>query len=102
MFQPVHEDVEAGGEPFVTVVEPNLPAERDQGGKAVAGQRPEELVELVSGRRILDPLLVGRGIGVADLEPQGVADDEEERVARQLVGETRGVQRTQECLGQRK
>ena len=58
-LQPVDEHVEAGGEALVAVVDPDVLAEGDQGGEAVGGQRPEELVELVSGGLVADALLVG-------------------------------------------
>jgi hypothetical protein len=56
--QPVDEHVEAGCESLVAVVEPDVLAEGDQGGEAVIGKGPEELVELLPGRRVLDTLLV--------------------------------------------
>jgi hypothetical protein len=37
VLQPVDEDVQAGGEPLVTVLEPDVLAEGDQGGEAVGG-----------------------------------------------------------------
>jgi hypothetical protein len=48
-LQPVDEHVEAGGEALVAVVDPDVLAEGDQGGKALGEQRAEELVELASG-----------------------------------------------------
>jgi hypothetical protein len=63
VLQPVDEDVQAGGEPLVTVVEPDVLAEGDQGGEAVGRQRAEELVEPVPGGRVADALLVDGGGG---------------------------------------
>jgi hypothetical protein len=63
VLQPVGEDVQAGGEPLVAVVEPDVLAEGDQGGEAVGRQRAEELVQLGSGRRVADALLVDGGEG---------------------------------------
>jgi hypothetical protein len=37
VFQPVNQDVEAGGEPLVAVVDPDVFAQGDQGGEAVGG-----------------------------------------------------------------
>jgi len=50
--------VEAGCESLVAVVEPDVLAEGDQGGEAVIGKGPEEFLELLPGRRVLDTLLV--------------------------------------------
>jgi hypothetical protein len=58
-FESVDQDVEAGGEALVVVVEPDVLAEGDQGGEAVGGQGAEELVELGAGRRVAEALLVG-------------------------------------------
>jgi hypothetical protein len=38
LLEPVDEHVDAGGESFVPVVEPDVLAEGDQGGEAVTGQ----------------------------------------------------------------
>ncbi|HXQ55386.1 MAG TPA: hypothetical protein VOA19_06215, partial [Actinomycetes bacterium] len=65
MFQPVNQDVEAGGEPLVAVVDPDVFAQGDQGGEAVGGQRAEELVQLASGRGVADALFVDRDGGTA-------------------------------------
>jgi hypothetical protein len=43
-------------------------AEGDQGGKALGGQRAEELVQLGSDRRVAEALLVDGGAGGADRE----------------------------------
>jgi hypothetical protein len=64
VLQPVGEDVQAGGEPLIAVVEPDVLAEGDQGGEAVGGQRAGELVQLGSGRRVTDALLVDGGGGL--------------------------------------
>jgi hypothetical protein len=68
-LQPVDEDVEAGGEPLVAVVDPDVGAEGDQGGEAVGGQRAEELVQLGSGGRVADALLVDGGGGLLTAKP---------------------------------
>ena len=44
MLKPVDQHLEAGGEPLVAVVDPDVLAEGDQGWEAVGGQRAEELV----------------------------------------------------------
>ena len=44
MLQPVDQHLEAGGEPLVAVVDPDVLAEGDQGREAVGVQRTEELV----------------------------------------------------------
>jgi hypothetical protein len=51
---PGEEGVEAGGEPLVAVVGPDVLAEGGDGGEALGWQGPEEGVELVAGRGILD------------------------------------------------
>ena len=53
VFQPVDQHLEAGGEPFVAVVDPDVFAQGDQGGEAVGGQRAEERCSwvLVAGSR---------------------------------------------------
>ena len=61
MLQPVDQHLEAGGEPLVAVVDPDVLAEGDQGGEAVGGQRSEELVQLGSDGWVADALLVDRG-----------------------------------------
>src|SRR5215213_1907725 len=65
LLQPVDQDVQAGGEPLLAVVDPDMLAEGDQGREAVAGQRTEELVQLGSDRCIADPLLVDGGTRAA-------------------------------------
>ena len=69
MLQPVDQHLEAGGEPLVAVVDPDVLAEGDQGGKAVGGQRTEELVQPGSDRRVADALLVDRGPGLLTAKP---------------------------------
>jgi hypothetical protein len=69
LLQPVDQDVQAGGEPLVAVVDPDVLAEGDQGGEAVGGQRAEELVELGSGRLVADALLVDGGGGLLTAKP---------------------------------
>jgi hypothetical protein len=58
VFQPISQHLEAGGEPLVAVVDPDVLAEGDQGGEAVGGQRPEELVQPASDGLVADALLV--------------------------------------------
>src|SRR6266508_5532331 len=99
LLQPIDEDVEAGGEPLAAVVEPDVPAEGDQGGEPVGGQRTEELVQLASDRRVAHPLLVHGGTRAADRKADGVVDHEEERQAGLAVTESGSVQRRQEGLG---
>ena len=67
VLQPIDKDVQAGGEPLVAVVDPDVLTQGDQGREAVGGQRAEELVQLGSNRRVADPLLVDRGGRVAGL-----------------------------------
>jgi hypothetical protein len=71
VFQPVDQHVQAGGEPLVAVVEPDVLAEGDQRGEAVGGQRAEELVQLGSDGGVTDALFVDRG-GAADGKADGV------------------------------
>jgi len=98
-LQPVDEDVEAGGEALVAVVDPDVLAEGDQGGEAVGGQRAEELVELVSGGVVADALLVGGDRRAADRKAGGVVDDQEEGQAGLVVAEPGDLQWRQERLG---
>src|SRR4029450_5458393 len=93
MLQPVDQDVEAGGEPLVAVVDPDVLAQGDQGWEAVGGQRSEELVQLGSNRRVADPLLVDRGTRAADREADGVVDQQEEGQPGLTVSEPGGLQR---------
>ena len=58
VLQPIDQHLQAGGEPLVAVVDPDVLAEGDQGGKAFAGQRAEELVQLGPGGGVADALLV--------------------------------------------
>jgi hypothetical protein len=62
MLKPGDEDVEAGGEPLVAVVDPDVFPQGDQSGEAVGGERAEELVQLGPGGRVADALLVDRGL----------------------------------------
>jgi hypothetical protein len=70
-FQPVDERVDAGGESLVTVVDPDVLAEGDQGGEPVTGKRPEEFVEPFSGF-----LAVSSGFGdQVDVVPAWCVDE---------------------------
>ena len=53
MFQPINQDVEAGGEPLVAVVDPDVVAQGDQGGEAVGGSERKNWCNwpLVAGSR---------------------------------------------------
>src|SRR6266545_3539913 len=93
LLQPVDEDVEAGGEPLVAVVEPDVLAKGDQGWEAFGGERAEELVQLGPDRGVADALLVDGGARAADRKADGVVDDEEEGEAGSAVGEPGGLQR---------
>src|SRR5205823_312964 len=93
------EGVEAGGESFVAVVEPDVFAEGGQGGEAVGWQRAQERVELVSGRGVLDALLVDAG-GAAEREPEGVVVDQGEGQAGVPFGQASLVQRGEERFGE--
>ena len=75
-------------------------AEGDQGGKAFGGQRAEELVELVPGRRVADPLLVDGGTRAADRKADGVVDQQEERQAGFAIAEPGSLQGCKEGFGQ--
>jgi hypothetical protein len=99
VLQPVDQHVQAGREPLVAVVEPDMLAEGDQGGEAFGRERAEELVQLGSDRRVADALLVDGGTGAADRKANGVVDQEEERQAGLALGEPGGLQRPQERLG---
>jgi hypothetical protein len=74
VFQPIDQDLQAGAEPLVAVVDPDVLAQGDQGREAVGGQRAEELVQLASDRWVADALLVDRGGRAADREADGVVD----------------------------
>src|SRR6266496_3670867 len=87
LLQPLDERVEAGREPFIAVVEPDVLAERRQGGEAVGGQGAEELVEPFPRRRVAEALLVERGRRAADREADGVVDQQEEGETRLVGGE---------------
>src|SRR5207247_6658372 len=100
LFQPVDQHLEAGREALLAVVEPDVLAEGDQGGKAVGGQRAEELVQLASGGGVADPLLVDGGTRAADRKADGVVDQEEERQAGLAVTEPGGLQWCKEGFGQ--
>ena len=98
MFQPIDQHLEAGGEPLVAVVDPDVLAEGDQGGEAVGGQRAEELVQLGSNRCIADPLLVDGGARAADGKADGVVDQQEEGQPGFAVAEPGRLQRGQDRL----
>ena len=100
MLKPIDQHLEAGGEPLVAVVDPDVLAEGDQGGEAVGGQRAEELVQLGSDRRVADALLVDRGTRAADREADGVVDQQEEGQPGLAVSEPGRLQRGQERLGE--
>ena len=64
LLEPVHERVDAGGESLVAVVEPDVLAEGNQGGKTVTwAVYRKNSVEPVSGGRIPDTLFVDRDPG---------------------------------------
>jgi len=68
LLEPVDQHLEAGGEPLVAVVDPDVFAQGDQGGEAVGGQGAEELVQLGSDGVVTDALFVDRGGRAADRE----------------------------------
>jgi hypothetical protein len=74
-------------------------AEGGQGREAVGGQRPEERVELVPGRGVLDALLVD-GRAVAEREAEGVVVDQGVGQGGLLAGQASCLQRREEGLGQ--
>jgi HSP20 family protein len=98
-FDAAEEGVEAGGEPLVAVVGPDVLAEGSQRREAVSGQRAEERVQLAPGRGVLDALLVDGG-AVAEREPEGVVVDQGERQGGFPFGQAGCPQRCQERLGQ--
>jgi hypothetical protein len=100
VFQPISQDLEAGGEPLVAVVDPDVLAQGDQGREAVRGQRSEELVQLGPGDWVADPVLVDRGRGAADGEADGVVDQQEKGQPGLAVREPGRLQRPKEGLGQ--
>jgi hypothetical protein len=99
LLEPVDQHLEAGGEPLVAVVDPDVFAQGDQGGEAVWGQGAEELVQLGSDGVVTDALLVDRGGRAADGEPNGVVDQQEEGEPGFAVAEPGRLQRPQEGLG---
>jgi hypothetical protein len=78
VLKPADQDVEAGGEPLVAVVDPDVLTQGDQGGEPIGGQGAEELVQLGSDGGVADALLVDRGGRAADSEADGVLDQQEE------------------------
>jgi hypothetical protein len=99
VFQPVNQHLEAGGEPLVAVVDPDMFAQGDQGGEAVGGQRAEELVQLGPGGRVAEALFVDRGGRTADGKADGVVEQQEEGQPGFSVAESGRLQRGQEGLG---
>jgi hypothetical protein len=100
VFQPVNQDLEAGGEPLVAVVDPDVFAQGDQGGEAVGGQRSEELVQLASDGVVAEALFVDRGGRSADGKADGVVEQQKEGQPGLAVAEPGRLQRGQERLGQ--
>jgi Hsp20/alpha crystallin family len=100
MFQPINQHLQAGGEPLLAVVDPDVLAQGDQGWEAVGGQRAEELVQLGSDRRVADPLLVDGGTRAAGRKADGVVHQQEKRQAGLAVTEPGRLQRRKERLGQ--
>jgi hypothetical protein len=99
LLQPIGKDVQAGGEPLLAVVDPDVLAQGDQGWEAVGGERAEELVQLGSNRRVADPLLVDGGTRAADREADGVVDQQEEGQPGLAVSEPGGLQWCKERFG---
>ncbi len=89
------EGAEAGGEPFVAVVGPDVLAEGGQRGEAAGGQGAQECVQLASGHGVLDALLAGGG-GVAEREAEGVVVDQPEGQGGLACGQPGRVQRGEE------
>jgi HSP20 family protein len=77
---PGEERVEAGGESLVAVVGPDVLADGGEGGEAIGRQGPEEGVQPVPGRGVVDALLVDGG-AVAEREAEGVVVDQAEGYA---------------------
>jgi HSP20 family protein len=77
---PGEERVEAGGESLVAVVGPDVLADGGEGGEAIGRQGPEEGVQPVLGRGVVDALLVDGG-AVAEREAEGVVVDQAEGYA---------------------
>ena len=100
VLQPIDQHMQPGGEPLVTVVDPYVFAQGDQGGELVGGQGAEELVQLGSGCRVADTLLVDGGGRVTDGEADGVVDQQEEGQTGVALAEPGGLQRLKERLGQ--
>src|SRR5215211_1149876 len=100
VLKPINQHLEAGGEPLVAVVDPDMLTQGDQGGEAVGGQRTEELVQLGSDRRVADPLLVDRGGRAADGKADGVVEQQEEGQAGVAVAEPGRLQWCKERFGQ--
>jgi hypothetical protein len=100
VLQPINQHLEAGAEPLVAVVDPDVFAQGDQGGEAVGGQRAEELVQLASDGVVADPLFVDRGGRTADGKADGVVEQQEEGQPGLSVAEPGRLQRPKERLGQ--
>jgi hypothetical protein len=100
VLKPSNQQVQAGREPLVAVVDPDVFAQGDQGWEAVGGLGPEELVQLGSCRWVADALLVDGGGGTADGEADGVVEQQEEGQASFAVSAPSQLQRREERLGQ--
>src|ERR1700733_4023961 len=93
------ERVEAGGESLVAVVGPDVLAEGGEGGKAIGRQGPEEGVQPVPGRGVVDALLVDGG-AVAEREAEGGVVGQAEGQGGLPGWEAGLLQRGEERLGQ--
>jgi hypothetical protein len=99
VLQPVDEDVQAGGEPLVAVVEPDVLAEATRAGKRSGGSERKNSCSLVliAASRTRCSLAA---VGAADREADGVVDREEEGQAGLAVAEPVSLQWCKERLGQ--
>jgi hypothetical protein len=99
MLQPISQHLEAGAEPLVAVVDPDMLAQGNQGREAVGGERTEELVQLGSDGWVADALLVDGGARAADGKADGVVDQQGEGQPGLAVTEPGGLQWCKERFG---
>jgi hypothetical protein len=99
VLQPVDEDVQAGGEPLVAVVEQTCSPRATRAGKRSGGSERKNSCSwvLIAASRTRCSLTA---VGAADREAGGVVDQEHEGQAGLVVAEPGSLQRCRERLGQ--
>ena len=99
-FQPIEERADPCGDRSSRLSIQTYSPRAIRVGKRSPGSDLKNSWSCFLGRRVLDALFVDRDSGAADLEADGVVDDEEEGQAGVAVWEPGGVQRLQDSLGQ--